>query len=263
MVESHAEKLSNYQHGGIDVRHIHSSDLKAALRAGWQDFLAKPSHIFFLGLIYPILGFIFARLTSNMNLIPLIYPLLTGFALIGPLAAVGLYELSRRKELGQELHWRYAFSITKSPAFGSILALGGILLVVFFFWMVTAYVIYRWTLGTLSPDSLRELLNLTVTTREGWTLIVLGNFVGFIFALFTLTISVVSFPMLLDRHCSVRRAMQTSYKAVRQNFPVMMLWGVTITFGLFLGSLPLLVGLAVVLPVFGHASWHLYRRLVP
>lgn len=263
MMESHAENLSSYQHISTDVRHIHRSDLKAALRAGWQDFLAKPSHILFLGLIYPILGFIFARLTSNMNLIPLIYPLLTGFALVGPLAAVGLYELSRRREKGEELHWRHAFSITRSPAFGSVLALGGILLVLFFFWMVSAYVIYRWTLGALSPDSLRELFNLALTTREGWTLIVFGNLAGFIFALFTLTISVVSFPMLLDRHCGLRRAMRTSYKAVRENFSVMMLWGLMIAFGLVLGSLPLLVGLAIVLPVFGHASWHLYRRLVP
>lgn len=247
----------------IVVNTISTSDLKHALKAGWQDFLAKPSHILFLGLIYPILGFVFARLTSDMDLIPLVYPLLTGFALVGPIAAIGLYELSKRREQGLELHWRHAFNVTRSPAIGRILALGSILLVVFFFWMVAAYVIYRWTIGTLNPQSLGELLQITLQTREGWMLIALGNGAGFLFAAFTISFGLVSFPMLLDRNCSLRDAMQTSYAAVTHNLRVIGIWGMIIALGLALGSLPLLIGLAIVLPVFGHASWHLYRRLVP
>lgn len=186
-----------------------------------------------------------------------------GLALVGPLAAIGLYELSKRRELGQDLHWRHALNVTRSPAIGPILALGGIFLVLFFFWMVAAYVIYRWTIGTLSPETLSELAQIAFQTREGWTLILLGNGIGFLFAAFTLTIGLVSFPMLLDRNCSLGVAMRTSYAAVTHNLKVIMIWGFIIALGLAIGSIPLLIGLAIILPVFGHASWHLYRRLVP
>jgi len=264
MTESHTSLHNTVSpQSDITVNIISTTDLKYALRAGWQDFLAKPSHILFLGLIYPILGFVFARLTSDMNLVPLIYPLLTGFALVGPLAAIGLYELSKRREMGQELHWRHALNVTRSPAIGRILALGGIFLVLFFFWMIAAYVIYRWTIGAQNPETLSDLAQIAFQTREGWTLIILGNGIGFLFATFILTIGLVSFPMLLDRNCGLRIAMQTSYAAVANNFKVIMIWGFLIASGLAIGSLPLLIGLAIVLPVFGHASWHLYRRLVP
>ncbi len=244
------------------VRKIGPSDLKEALSRGFDDFWAMPSHLLFLALIYPIAGACLAALTFTNNALPLLYPLASGFALLGPLAAIGLYEISRRREMGLEPTWQDAFAVLRSPSIPSILALGVVLLVIFFAWMTTARMLYESLFGYAAPDSYTRFVNEVLTTPQGMRLILLGNILGFIFAAVVLSISVISFPLLLDRDVGAAVAVQTSIRAVMANPLTMALWGVIVAGGLLLGSLPLFVGLAVVMPVLGHATWHLYRHVV-
>jgi uncharacterized membrane protein len=245
-----------------NVRKISPRDLKEALSRGFDDFWAMPSHLLFLSLIYPIAGACLAAFTFTNNALPLLYPLASGFALLGPLAAIGLYEISRRREMGLEPTWQDAFNVLRSPSTPAIIALGVMLLVIFLAWMTTARMLYESLFGYAAPESYSRFINEVLTTSQGLRLILLGNVLGFIFAVVVLSISVISFPLLLDRDVGVLVAVQTSIRAVMANPLTMALWGLIVAGGLLLGSLPVFVGLAVVMPVLGHATWHLYRRVV-
>jgi uncharacterized membrane protein len=244
------------------IRNIGAADLKEALRKGVDDFKEMPTHLAFLGLIYPLFGLSLAALTFSENALPLLFPLVSGFALLGPLAAVGLYELSRRRELGLETSWDHVFDVLRSPSLPAILALGFVLMGIFVVWLATAQALYEWLYGPHAPRSYTAFLSEVLTTSRGWTLIILGHAVGFVFAATVFAISVISFPLLLDRDCGVACAVQTSIRAVMANPKTMGVWALIIAALLMLGSAPLLVGLAVVMPILGHASWHLYRRTV-
>ena len=244
------------------VRRIGTEDLRDALRQGLDDFWAMPTHAVLVVLMYPVIGIFFARLAFGYDLLPLLFPLMAGFALIGPFAALGLYELSRRRELGLGTSWSDAMEAFRAPAIRSILALGLLLAALFVTWVFVADALYRALLGSAAPSSVGEFLRLVFTTSGGWALIVFGNAIGFLFAVVALTISVVSFPLLLDKDVGAATAVETSVRAVRENPVTMVLWGLIVAGLLVIGSIPLFVGLAVVLPVLGHATWHLYRKVV-
>ena len=244
------------------VRRIHMSDLSAALRAGWEDFVALPSHAIILALIYPVIGLIVARLIHGYSVLPLLFPLAAGFALLGPFAAIGLYELSRRREAGQNPTASDALHVLSSPSLGAMLALGAMLLILFAVWVATAQAIYIACFGYAPAARIPDFIGMVLTTRQGWTLILLGCGVGLLFAIVALCISVVAFPLMLDRHASAAQAMTVSMKVVAENPQVMVTWGLIVAALLVLGSLPLFLGLAVVVPVLGHATWHLYRAAV-
>lgn len=244
------------------VQTVGLDDLRQALREGARDFTACRTDVVFLCMLYPIAGLAISRLAFDYGMLPLIFPLVSGFALIAPLFGVGLYEMSRRRELGVAKGWADAFAVVRSPAVGSILALGLVLLGLFALWLFAANFIYTVTLGPDAPVSALAFARDAVTTPEGWTMTAIGIGVGFLFALLVLAISVVSFPLLLDRNVGVRQAVATSFRAVRQNPGPMAMWGLIIAGGLVIGAIPLLVGLAIVLPILGHATWHLYRKVV-
>lgn len=246
----------------LAIRRIGPTDLKAALIKGWDDFSAMPSHALFLCLIYPVVGIAIAGLTLGYALVPLLYPLAAGFALIGPLAAIGLYELSRRREAGVNVSAGDALDVLHSPSIGAIVALGLLLLLLFLVWVATANAIYVANFGYAAPTSVGQFLRDVFLTSAGWNLILIGNGLGFLFAVVALMASVVSFPLLLDRDVGAAVALTTSVRAVWENLDTMALWGLIVAMLLFLGSLPAFVGLTVVLPVLGHATWHLYRRVI-
>jgi uncharacterized membrane protein len=243
------------------VRKIGIADLKDALVKGIDDFRAMPTHAIFLGLIYPFGAIVVAQLTLN-DLFHLFFPLAAGFALIGPVAALGLYELSRRRELGTGSSWTHAFGVFRSRSIVGIVALGILLVVIFLLWVAFCQALYVATFGIAPPASIPNFLYQVFTTREGWTLIVAGNGVGFLFAVFVLMISVVSFPLLLDRNVGAGVAILTSIRVILANPLTMALWGLMIAVLLVIGSLPLFIGIAVVMPVLGHSTWHLYRKVV-
>jgi uncharacterized membrane protein len=247
---------------GFVVRKIDLSDLGDALRLGWEDFKAIPTHAVVLCLIYPVLGLVLFRMVLGHSLLPLLFPLAAGFTLIGPFAGLGLYELSRRRERGEEPSAMDAMHVLRAPSFGAILGLGMFLLVLFGIWIVAADGIYVATFGYAPAASMPDFATRVLTTPEGWTLIIVGCGVGFVFAVAALCISVVSFPLMLDRHATAIDAIRTSLRAVKMNPFTMAAWGVIVAVLLAVGSLPFFVGLCVVLPVLGHASWHLYRKVV-
>jgi uncharacterized membrane protein len=244
------------------IRTIGVEDLRGFLTKGFEDFKAKPSHLILLIFIYPIVGIFAARLAAGYEILPLIFPLLAGFALIGPVAAIGLYELSRRREKGRDLSFMHTLDPVRSPSFGSIAVLSVIMMVIYFAWLVTSQVIYQLFFGDFVPDSIAQFASMIFFTSSGWALIFVGSGVGFVFAVVVLAISAISFPMLLDKDVGVVTAVQTSVRAVVANPKTMAIWGIIVAGALVIGALPLFVGLAVVMPVLGHSTWHLYRKLV-
>jgi uncharacterized membrane protein len=243
------------------VRRLTADDLRVALRQGWADFLAIPTQLVFLCILYPIVGMVAARAAVGTDLLPLLFPLVAGMALLGPVLAVGIYELSRRRELGLSVSWLNAFDVLWSPAIFSIAMVGCLLLAVFVAWMGVARAIFALTVGT-PPESVGAFVHAVMTTAGGFSLAVIGIPVGAVFAVAVLVLTVVSVPMLLDRAVSPLVAIQISMRAVAANPVVMGAWGVIVAGLLVLGCLPVFVGLAVVVPVLGHATWHLYRRVV-
>ncbi|MDF2231731.1 DUF2189 domain-containing protein [Albimonas sp. CAU 1670] len=244
------------------IRTLTQDDLRDALRMGYADFRACRTDVAALCVLWPVLGFVMAWFAFGNGLIPLIFPMMAGFALLGPVAAVGVYEMSRRREAGARVGWATAFGVIRAPSFGAILALGLALLGLFFVWLVAARTIHALTMGPETPDSALVFAQQVLTTPGGWAMIVLGCGVGFVFAALALAVSVVSFPMLLDRSVGLPTAVVTSLRVTQRNPRVVATWGLIVAVGLALGFATLMIGLIAVLPVLGHATWRLYRRAV-
>ena len=262
MAEFHVLSGADNAPAVTTVRHIYVSDIISALKAGLADFMAQPSHLLFLGLLYPTIGVFLAIWTSGANLLPVLFPLMSGFALLGPFAAIGLYEISRRRELGLDTSWRHAFEIWRSPSIPAIAALGLLLAVLFVSWLFAANLIYTTFMGSAAPQSVGDMLSQLLGSSRGWEAMIVGNLVGLAFAVITFGCSVIAFPLLLDRDVGAAVAVLTSFRAIRENPLAMGLWGVIVAVSLAAGFLLLFAGLAVVVPVLGHATWHLYRSVV-
>jgi uncharacterized membrane protein len=259
---THADEAPQDGAAGPVIRTIGLSDLHRALQLGWEDFKAVPSHAIILCVIYPVLGLVLARLVHGYSVLPLLFPLAAGFALLGPFAALGLYELSRRRENGQPASAWDAMDVFRSPSFGAMLGLGTLLLALFVVWIMTAQAIYTAAFGYETAASIPDFATRILTTPQGWWLIIAGCSVGLLFALVALCVSVVSFPIMLDRHTGAGEAMVTSLRAVAKNPVPMAVWGLIVAVLLVAGSLPFFLGLAIVIPLLGHATWHLYRQVI-
>jgi uncharacterized membrane protein len=244
------------------VRRMGLGDCFSALSEGFDDFFAMPTYPVFVGLFYAVAGIALFATTSFASALQLAFPLAAGFALIGPFVAIGLYEMSRRRERGLAVASHDALTIFRSPALPSILAFGLLLLAIFAAWLFAAELIYVWLYGPDPPVAAIPFLRDVVTSAHGWTLIVVGGLIGFCFAALTLAISVISFPLMLDRDVGLVPALSASLHVTRANPVVIALWGLIVAVALILGSLPLFFGLAVVMPVLGHATWRLYRKAI-
>lgn len=244
------------------IRALQLADLGEALAKGLDDFRAKRSDVIFLALIYPLIGLFLIRFTLGLSLLPLLFPLVAGFALVGPVAAIGFCELSRQREQGDEPSWTRILGIFRRRSLGDIVTLGVLHALIFVSWLGAAWAIYQATLGGHTPTSVTAFFREVLTTPSGWLMILVGNGVGFLFAVLVLSISVVSFPLLLDCEVDAFVAIRTSVKTVLANPVVMAVWGLIVGCALLVGCMLFLVGLAVVLPVLGHATWHLYRRVI-
>jgi uncharacterized membrane protein len=243
------------------VRRIDMEDLREAVQEGIADFKAAPTHMIGLGIIYPLVGLAAARHASGAGLVPMLYPLVAGLTLLGPVAALGLYEISRRREAGRPAAWYHAAGALRSPALFPVAALGAVLLAVFVAWLFVARMIAGATVG-FDHDGPMAFLATVTGTPQGWALMLIGHAAGLVFAAFVLAISVVSFPLMLDRHVGMRVAVRASVRVVRRNPATMVAWGAFVALVLALASLPAFVGLAVAVPILGHATWHLYRRAI-
>jgi uncharacterized membrane protein len=244
------------------VNRIKVSDLREVLAKGFSDAGAYRSDVFFLLIAYPILCLGMAWVAFDLNMLPLLFPLASGIAIVGPAAAVGLYEMSRRREQGLEVSWRNAFDVIHRPAIGGILMLGVLLTGIFLAWLAVAWIIFQNTMGPVLPSDPALFLQQVISTDAGHRMMAMGIGAGFLFALLAMIISVVSFPLMVDRDTGLDTAIATSFRAVAANPGPMAAWGLTVALGLVLGSIPLFVGLIIAIPVLGHSTWHLYRKLV-
>lgn len=245
-----------------ETRKLTLQHLRQALRKGWDDLAAMRSDVIFACMLYPAMGAVLLAMAAQGNLTHLLFPVLSGFALVGPVAALGLYELSRRREAGLPVSWGAMFDVLRSPRFPRIVMLSLFNGMVFMAWLLLADAIHTATLGSDPPTSFVALATEALTTPAGWAMVVIGTGVGFILAVAVLAVSVVSFPLLLDRDVSLPVAVLTSVRVTRENPLVIAGWGAIVAGLLVLGTLPALIGLVVVLPVLGHATWHLYRAAV-
>ncbi|NNG05117.1 MAG: DUF2189 domain-containing protein [Inquilinus sp.] len=244
------------------IHQIKLPDLKDVLAKGIDDFMAHPTHLIFLIAIYPILTFVFAFTAANESMLPLVFPLLAGFTLLGPLVASGMYEISRRRERGEPVSRWHVFAVLKTPAILSLATLGVASLAIYLVWLGAALSLYTLIFGDAVPATVGEFARQVLTTGEGWILIVAGSAVGLVFAVAALSISAVSFPLLLDRDVGAAVAVFISVRVVVENPITMAFWGAIVVASLLVACLPVFTGLAVALPVLGHATWHLYRKAV-
>lgn len=246
----------------LTIRTIDLSSLRRALRLGWADFMAVPSHAVMLCAIYPVLGLVLARAVLGYSVLPMLFPLAAGFALLGPFAALGLYELSNRRERNREATAWDAFDVLRSPSFGAMLGLGTLLLALFVTWVATAQALYIAAFGYEGVTGVSDFVHRILTTPQGIWLIAVGCGTGFLFALLALCVSVVSFPLMLDRHAGALEAMITSLRVAAKNPGPVAAWGLIVAALLVVGTIPFFLGLAVIIPWLGHATWHLYRELI-
>ena len=246
----------------IPVRKISEADLRASLKQGWEDFTDMRGDIFFAGLIYTLLGLAAVVMTTSKPLIPYFFPVIAGVGLLGPVAAVGFYELAKRREAGQEVHWFNFLDVRKRKTVDDMGIVAALLLVIFVAWLISAGILYALLFGWATPQSVSEFLAMVFTTPRGWALIGIGALVGIGFGWIVLALSVVSLPMLVDRNVTASEAVSTSWRAAHANKGELFRWGLVVTVLLALGSLPLFVGLAFVLPWLGYSTWHLYTRLI-
>ncbi len=248
---------------GISVRRIGREDLRIALRQGLDDFLTFRGDIVFAGLVYTFIGLAAVVMTTSAPLMPFFFPVVAGVGLLGPVAAVGFYELARRREAGEkDIHWFNFLDVRKRPSVDDMGIVAGLLLGIFFVWLLAAGALYAALFGWATPTSVPQFLTTIFTTPRGWALIIGGAVVGATFGWIVLAISVVSMPMLVDGDVTAAQAVSASWRAAHENRDVMIRWGLIVLGLLVIGSIPLFVGLAFVLPWLGYATWHLYTRLI-
>ncbi len=244
------------------VRKITGADLDWALSEGWKDFNAKRGDILVLAVLYPVLGLLAAAIALNDRLLPVFFPLVAGLSVMGPAVAAGFYEIARRREAGIDSSWFHFFDPLNGRSRTPLVMLTIMSLVFFVTWIAAAWLIYQATLGQVGPMTLAGGFEQLFSTPEGWTMVIVGNLVGAVFAVLTVVLTLVSFPMVVDRPVDAGTAVGTSIRAVTSNAPTVAAWGLRVAGLLLIGSLPLFIGLAVVLPVLGYATWHLYTRMV-
>ncbi|MGC4251832.1 MAG: DUF2189 domain-containing protein [Sphingobium sp.] len=264
MVIVHPTPLAS-SHENHEIRDLDLSDIRIALKQGWQDFQAKRGDLVFVGFIYPIVVLLAILSASRVSTLPFIFPLVAGSVMLGPLFASGFYELARRREAGLDTRWRHFLDVVRGPSAPALLDLASVTGALFLAWIGAAWFIFQATVGQLGPEAVSSagaFLNAVFTTSEGWRMIIFGNLTGLCFAIATLAVSAVSFPMVVDKPVNWGVALRTSVRVARRNPVTMATWGLIVVALLVLGALPALVGLAVALPVLGYATWHLYTRAV-
>jgi uncharacterized membrane protein len=235
------------------------NDLRAALSAGWRDFAAYPAFGLFFAAIYVVGGIALYFALFIRGEIMWLVPAAAGFPLLAPFAAVGLYEVSRRREAGLPITWRSVLGALRGRGDEQILSMGVIVFVAFEFWLMLAHGIFAIFMAEsgIGTQGLELFL-----TGPGIAMLLVGTAVGALVALAFYSVTVVSLPFLVDREVDFITAIIVSLASVRSNTFVLLTWAVLISVSLFIAMLPLFMGLLVVLPVLGHATWHLYRRSV-
>lgn len=245
-----------------EVIPVTMSDIRAALAAGWRDFRRAPSFGLFFGGFYALGGILISGLMFWWNMIYMVIPLVIGFMLIGPFVAVGLYEVSRCLQEGRPLTWKGVLGVMMKQREREFVWMSFVTLFVFWVWIYQVRLLLALFFGFKTFSTFGSFLHILFQTANGITFLIVGNIVGALLSLVLFSLTVVSFPLLLDREVDFITAMITSVKSVVTSPAAMIGWGICIAVLTVLAIVPAFVGLIVVLPVLGHATWHLYRKLV-
>lgn len=244
------------------VRSIGVRDIAEAFAAGLRDFQRAPGYGLLFGSFYAAGGILLVLLATRLHMAYLIYPLAAGFALLGPFIATGLYEISRRLERGQPLTLSGICGVIFAQSRRELGWMAFVTLFIFLIWMYQIRLLLALFLGFKSFSSMGEFVSIVLTTPEGLLFLLIGNIVGAVLALVLFSLTVVSFPLLLDRELDFITAMITSVRAVVVNLVPMIGWAAIVVMLLIAAALPAFLGLIVVLPILGFTTWHLYRRVV-
>ncbi|MCX7341359.1 MAG: DUF2189 domain-containing protein [Hyphomicrobiales bacterium] len=244
------------------IRTVTWADVVDALAAGLRDFAAAPQYGLFFGAIYALGGLAIFGSLFWFELVYLAYPLAAGFVLVGPFAAAGLYDVSRRRERGEPLSFRAVLGSVWAQRRREMVWMSFVAVFLMIIWLYQVRLLVALFLGLRSFSTLGEFLGVLVTTPEGLTFLAIGHIVGAILSAIAFTLTVVSFPLLVDRDLDFITAIITSFRAVAHNPVVMLGWGLCVVVLMIAAIVPLFCGLVVVLPVLGHATWHIYRRVV-
>ncbi len=257
-----ADKPAEVRKPVLQINTISLHDIVVCLHQGWRDFLAAPQYGLFFGAFYALGGNIIIAMAFFWGLSYLAYPLAVGFILLGPFVAVGLYEVSRRLETGTPLTWKGVLGVIYEQRRHELPWMAFVVLFIFWIWIYQVRLLMALFLGMHASADLHRLVHEIFSTTDGWTFLVVGHLVGAVLSLLLFSVTVVSCPLLLDRNVDFITAIITSIKAVNVNTVPMLLWGVIVVLSMIAASIPAFLGLLFVLPILGHTTWHLYRRLV-
>lgn len=260
MRQSNQAKGRQQTRGQGDAGDLQFGDLGASLIAGWKDFLASPQYGLFFGSIYALAGLVLSYLLIARGEVSWLIPAAAGFPLLAPFTAVGLYEVSRRRELDLPITWSKILGAVRGRGDEQILSMGVIIFVAFGFWVIIAHLVFSIFLVEAGAGS--ESLAFLFTSL-GITMLLVGSVIGAVIALVFFAITVFSLPMLVDKQTDFLTAIFTSLRVFRDNFWVLITWAALIAVLLGAAMTPAFLGLLIVLPVLGHATWHLYRRALP
>jgi uncharacterized membrane protein len=246
---------------GVQIRRVPKDRPWAWLTAGWQDLMAAPHIGFFYGAALTAAGWALVLVLLQMGAAWAVLPATAGFFLVAPLLGAGLYEVSRRREVGEPISLPIAFRAFRRN--GAQLAfLGVLLLLIHLFWVRMAGLIFALFFGLGFSPAIEDLPLALLRSGQLLPFLVVGTAVGLVLASLAFAISAVSIPMLLDRDVTTMEAVVASIQAVLENWPAMVFWAGLIVVLAAMALVPFFLGLALVLPVIGHATWHAYRDLV-
>jgi uncharacterized membrane protein len=244
-----------------EIAELDFSDLKVAFSKGLSDFRSAPVYGIVFSSIFTALGIVmylqFVVWQSDISIVPLA----AGFPLIGPFIAVGMYEVSRLIERGETISWLTVLQAIYAERKRQIPSIAFVVLFIFLIWVYMAHLVFALSFG-LKP--LTNVMSSTdiLLTQEGITMLLLGSVVGGFLSFVLFSITVIGIPLLVDREIDVVTAMITSFSLVLNNLVVMVAWGAIVGFLLVIAMIPMFIGLVIVLPVLGHATWHLYKLAI-
>lgn len=244
-----------------EIRSITKADITAALRAGMADFARAPVYGLTLGALFSVVGIAIAYALYSGEAGYWVFPVAAGFPLIGPFAAVGLYEVSRRLETGEPIGWGAVLGAGFRHGNSQLPLYAVIAVFSFLVWIVLARIIFAVSFGTASMTNVMTSFDIFFT-GPGITMLIIGSVVGAALAALLFAISAISVPMLVDRDIDVVTAMITSFGAVIENKTALFYWGLIIVVAIILAMLPIFVGMIIIFPILGHTTWHVYRKAV-
>lgn len=243
-----------------DIATVTPAVIPSVLRAGLRDFLRAPLFGLFFSAVYVVGGIVMYMVSAAGGQEWWLLPFVLGFPLLAPFAAIGLYEVSRRIEAGEPLAWPAVLGVVFAHKDRQVPSMAMVILLMFMFWVFVAHAIFAIFMGLVPLTNISSSPEV-LFSRNGLTMLAVGSVVGAGFALALFSFTVVGLPLLLERDVDFVTAIITSVGAVMANPGPMLMWGAVIALLLFAGMVPLFLGLFVVLPVLGHATWHMYRRL--